>query len=101
MIGEVDQRLLELAHHCVSKSIRVSPLIDTVFDMTSDVLYIYLISNKLLKNYYQRNIDTNSDHPSAHLFQHSLMEGSWKCWFDENKFDEYRRKCIEVLLGKK
>lgn len=100
LIGELDQHLLKLAKHCVSKSIRVSPLIDTTFDMTSDVVYINLINNIMLENYYQWNIDTYSDHPSAHLYQYSLMEGSWKSWFDETKFGEYRRKCIEVILGK-
>lgn len=102
MIGELDQQLLKFANHCVSKSIGLSPLIDTTLDMTSDVIYINLINNKLLEMYYQWNIDTYSDHhPSAYLYQYSLMEGSWKNWFDETKFDEYRRKCIEVLLGKK
>lgn len=100
MICKLDESLLELANHCVSKSIGVSPFIDTTFDMSSDVLYINLINNKLLEKYYQWNIDTYLDHPSAHLYQYSLMEGSWKSWFDDNKFDEYRRKCIEIILGK-
>lgn len=101
MIGELDQNLLNHANHCVSKSIRVSPLIDTTFDMTSDGLYKDLINNKLLEKFYHWNIDTHSDHPLAHLYWYSLMEGSWKSWFDETKFHEYRRKCIDVILGKK
>lgn len=100
MVGELDIRLLERANHCVSKSIGVSPFVDTTLDMSSDVLYISFITNKLLERYYQWNIETYPDHPSAHLYQYSLMEGSWKCWFDDAKFDEHRRKCMEIILGK-
>lgn len=100
LIGKLDQSLLERANHCVLKSIKVSPLIDTKFDMTSDVLYINVINNNLLEMFYQWNIDTYTDHPSAHLYQYSLMEGSWKNWFDAFKFEDYRRKSIEIILGK-
>lgn len=92
--------MLEFATHCVSKSIRVSPLLDTTLNTTSDVLYSNLINNKLLEKYYQWNIDTYPEHPSAHLYQYRLMEGAWKSWFEETKFDEYRRKCMNALLGK-
>lgn len=99
LIGEHEKALFETAIHCVSKCIKVSPLIDTSLDMTSDVLYIDLVNNKLLQKYYQWNIDTYADHPSVHLYQYVLMEGSWKGWFDKTKFDEYRQKCSRALLS--
>lgn len=67
--------------------------------MTSDVLYINLINNELLHEYYQWNIDTYADHPSVHLYQYMLMEGSWKGWFDDTKFTEYRTKCSRIMLS--
>lgn len=100
LIGDHDQELFKRAIHCVSKSMKVSPIIDTALDMSSDVVYIDLINNKLLQKYYQWNIDTYSGHPSLHLYQYMLMEGSWKNWFDHSKFTEYRQKCIKIMLSK-
>lgn len=99
MISELDECVFKLANHCVSKSIRVSPFIDTTLDMSSDVLYIDVINDDLLENYYQWNINTYPGHPLVHLYQYSLMEGSWKGWFNEAKFGEYRNKCIMMMLG--
>lgn len=68
--------------------------------MTSDVVYIDLVNNKLLEKYYEWNIDTYPGHPSLHLYQYMLMEGSWKKWFEHTKFTERRQKCSKIMLSK-
>lgn len=100
LIGEHDQHQFKMVIRCASKSIKVSPIVDTTLDMTSDVLYIDLVNNQLLQKFYQWNIDTYSSHPSMHLYQYILMEGSWKNWFDDTKFTEHRQKCSKIMLSK-
>jgi tetratricopeptide (TPR) repeat protein len=101
LINPLQEELFSIGNNLISRAIKVNPLMDIPITLSGDVLYIDLVATEFLENFYNFMTENNPCHPWNHLYHYYLLEGSWKEWADNKKFQTYRENCMNYLLGKK
>lgn len=102
IITETHIEMYKMMTNSIHRLIRVSPFVDLNLTLVADMIYLDLISDKFVEEFYKSRADKNESYDKeswSHLYNYYLLECMWKTGND-SKLDTYREKSMNSLLEK-
>ena len=99
IITETHFEMYKMMANSIYRLIRVSPFVDLPLTLVADMIYLDVISDQFVEEFYKSRVNRNGKETWSHLYSYYLLECMWKTGND-NKLGTYREKSMKSLLEK-